>query len=460
MDNLTWIRGAHTLKTGVSISDTPDTNVFQQFHFGQYVSFGPDGLPTEFTVGAGPGSVRSKDNIYGVYIQDTWKLTPRLAMNYGVRYDYEAGTFKGGDIGSGGGCLQGNGIIPACSSDNNNIQPRLGLVFSPDNKTVISAGFGEITQLAFMNISLDSLNFDGVTLFTVAITDPSVLAFFPDAPPANVLAPFIPPAARTEFGRIRPIADKLHNPETRDVHLSIRRQIGDNWVVGASYIGAFGFGQFGERDRNFPAILADPAHPGFFYFGDRPDSRFTAVRTNENSRTSNYNGLVVQASKRLSNHFQFQTSYTWSHTFSSAEDFYGTSEPGYLTQHSREDRPCRKRRPQRGELHLHSRRWPPGEQWLSSPGRKQLVARLGRHCPIRSPSPDFDRDWAIRWICIPRLGQWLGKPSSVPMSCRTVPSWLRTSPHPTVPTCWSAQEARPYAAALRRRSWPRPVPHR
>ena len=327
VDNLTWIRGAHTLKTGVSISYMPYTSVFQQFHFGQYGSFSPEGLPTEFTVGAGPGRVRSKDNIYGVYIQDTWKLTPKLTMNYGVRYDYEAGAFKGGYIGSGGGCLQGNGIIPACSSDNDNIQPRLGLAYSPDSKTVISAGFGEITQLAFMNISLDSLNFDGVTLFTVTITDPSVLAFFPNAPPANVLAPFIP-QVRTQFGRIRPIADNLHNPETRDVNLSIRRQIGDTWVVGASYIGAFGFGQFGERDRNFPAILADPAHPGFFYFGDRPDSHFTAVRTNENSRTSNYNGLVVQASKRLSNHFQFQTSYTWSHTFSSTEDFYGTSEPG------------------------------------------------------------------------------------------------------------------------------------
>jgi hypothetical protein len=94
------------------------------------------------------------------------------------------------------------------------------------------------------------------------------------------------------------------------------------------YIGQFGFGLFGELDTNAPPILADPAHPGFFYFGNRPDSRFTAVRTNQNSRTSHYNGLLVSATKRFSNHIQFNASYTWSHAITSGEDFFGISEPG------------------------------------------------------------------------------------------------------------------------------------
>ena len=106
------------------------------------------------------------------------------------------------------------------------------------------------------------------------------------------------------------------------------------------YIGQWGFGLFGERDTNAPVIAADPAHPGFFYFQNqpkvnpslgttaRPDNRFTAIRTNENSRTSHYNGLLVSATKRFSNHVQFNTSYTWSHALTSGEDFFGLSEPG------------------------------------------------------------------------------------------------------------------------------------
>jgi hypothetical protein len=79
---------------------------------------------------------------------------------------------------------------------------------------------------------------------------------------------------------------------------------------------------------NYPVIAADPAHSGFFYFKDRPDPRFTTVRLNENSRTSHYDGLLVSATKRLSHHVEFVTSYTWSHALTSGEDFLGLSEPG------------------------------------------------------------------------------------------------------------------------------------
>ena len=55
-------------------------------------------VPTSLTIAFGPGEVTSKDNIYGFYIQDTWKITRKLTMNAGLRYDFEAGAFKGGKI--------------------------------------------------------------------------------------------------------------------------------------------------------------------------------------------------------------------------------------------------------------------------------------------------------------------------------------------------------------------------
>src|SRR5712692_2856247 len=179
LDNLTWTHGKHTFKTGFNISYYPWFSLFQQFHFGQYRATGLGTVaspftPTRFTFGSGPAAVTSKDNIYGFYFQDTWKLSKKLTMNAGLRYDVEAGAFKGGTVkGPGGTCFQSNGIIPACSSDKNNWQPRLGFTFAPWQGTLFKLSFAESTVLAFNNVVLDSLNFDGKNLRTVILTSSS-----------------------------------------------------------------------------------------------------------------------------------------------------------------------------------------------------------------------------------------------------------------------------------------------
>ena len=347
LDNLTWTHGAHQFKTGFNVSYYPWYSLFTQFHFGQYGDFtgcgGDCGSPTDFTVGIGPGQVRSKDNIYGFYGQDTWKVSHNLTVNYGLRYDLEAGAFRGGPINGGpSGCQQGNAIIPACSSDKNNFQPRVGFSYSVGStgRTLVKGGFGEVTFLAYNNVVLDSRNFDGENLFTAFITDPTVLAQFPNYPSAASLAPFLPVPGVGPFGRVRPIAANLKNPEMRMVNFGIQHQFTDTLLGEVDYIGQFGSGLFGERDTNYPVVTPDPNHSGFSYFAsvpsnfpginpnDRPDPRFTNIRTQENSRKSHYNGLIVSATKRMSNHIQFQGSYTWSHLLTNGEDFFGLSEPG------------------------------------------------------------------------------------------------------------------------------------
>jgi outer membrane receptor protein involved in Fe transport len=340
IDNLTWTRGKHTMKYGFNVSYYPWNSLFPQFHFGQYIANASDTGATSFTFAVGPGEVTSKDNIYGFYGQDTWKLTNKLTLNYGLRWDYEAGAFKGGKIhGPNGTCFQGNGIISACSSDKNNFQPRVGFTYQVTNNTLLRAGFAETTMLAFNNVVLDSLNFDGTTLNTITTTNPAVLAFFPNAPDPAVLASVVPPGSNF-FGRVRPIAPNLRNPEIRMANVAIEHEFSKTLKGTVQYIGQFGFGLFGERDTNAPVVAPDPANPGFFYYkiqpsvdatldpSARPDNRFGAIRTNENSRTSHYNGLLVSAEKRLSNHIQFNASYTWSHAITSSEDFFGISEPG------------------------------------------------------------------------------------------------------------------------------------
>jgi carboxypeptidase family protein/TonB-dependent receptor-like protein len=348
IENVTWTHGNHSWKSGATISYYPWFSLFQQFHFGQWRFNGS--TPTAFTFGSGPGAVTSKDNIYGFYFQDTWKLFRNFTVNYGVRYDYEAGAFKGGTVkGPNGTCFQGNGIIPACSSDKNNWQPRLGFTWEVRKGTLFKASAAENTMLAFNNVVLDSLNFDGKNLRTNTVsvpnctllanaTNPLCVAFANSTfPPASALSSA---ACPPNCGRVRPISPNLKNPEIHMFNASIQHEFGKNIVAEIQYIGQFGSGLFGERDTNAPVIKADPAHAGFFYFQNqapvdptrpitaRPDNRFLAIRTNENSRTSQYNGMLLSVSKRMSHHFSANGSYTWSHAITSGEDFFGLSEPG------------------------------------------------------------------------------------------------------------------------------------
>jgi len=363
-DSLTWVHGAHTLKGGVKMDYVPWQALFPQYHFGEWDNLtckypmtpvGGACPPTLFTFGFGPATTTSKDNIYGWFIQDSWKLKPNLTMNYGVRWDYEAGAFRGGYIPVNGnfsnGCFQTNGIIPACASDKNNFQPRLGFAWSPKydsglmgkifgggNKSVISVAFSEITQLAYNNIALDSLNFDGTTVSLATISVPysagnpasaALFSAFPNFPTAAELAPFLPAggAIAPPFGRIRPISPTIRNPETRNVQFTWQRELSSSMVMNLGYLGSFGFGQFGEFDTNYPTILPDPAHPGYFYTTGRPDARFGAERTNFSNRNAAYNGFVASLEKRYAHHLQFAGNYAWSHLFSSTEGFYGVSEP-------------------------------------------------------------------------------------------------------------------------------------
>jgi hypothetical protein len=61
---------------------------------------------------------------YGFYAQDQWRVTPKLTVNFGLRWDYEPG------------------VAAYVNPDYNGWQPRVGLAYSPDRKTVIRAGFG------------------------------------------------------------------------------------------------------------------------------------------------------------------------------------------------------------------------------------------------------------------------------------------------------------------------------
>ena len=186
-----------------------------------------------------------------------------------------------------------------------------------------------------LNVVVNSQIFDGNTLFTQSITAGSigadggtgeqVLKTYPNPPSASLLDLFKPIGY---YGRVRPISPTLKNPQVNMFALAYQRQLGSSFTYSIGYQGVFARGLFGEKDTNFPTPIADPVHPGYFYMTDVPNPAFGPIRTVFSDRESGYNALVITVVKRMAHHVQFQGSYTWSHTLSDGEDFFGLSEPG------------------------------------------------------------------------------------------------------------------------------------
>jgi Carboxypeptidase regulatory-like domain/TonB dependent receptor-like, beta-barrel len=197
-DNLSWIKGNHTFKVG------SDTNLVQvrskksqifELNFGGVYNFGALaasdlGLPSTFTdatntlldvpgltavqaYGLGAPTVfiqgignsnRPFDNpAEGFFVQDSWKVTPRLTLNYGVRYDIEfSPTFKPATS-LNDAAEPAMGVMEGIPRDTNNWAPRFALAWDPkgDGKTVIRAGYGIFYDHPLLAVAFNSTTADG-----------------------------------------------------------------------------------------------------------------------------------------------------------------------------------------------------------------------------------------------------------------------------------------------------------
>jgi hypothetical protein len=168
-DNFSWTMGHHDTKFGVDFNYLPITATFTVNYGGVY-DFGPvsaanlpgfnipglpipglspvqaygAGLPSDFVQGFGSPSDSFSNKPLGVFWQDSWHVTPRVTLNYGVRYDVEfPPQFKPPTALAQAG-YNYLGLQKGIQTDTNNVQPRVGMAWDPkgDGKTVIRASYG------------------------------------------------------------------------------------------------------------------------------------------------------------------------------------------------------------------------------------------------------------------------------------------------------------------------------
>jgi Carboxypeptidase regulatory-like domain/TonB dependent receptor len=171
-DNFSLSLGRHNMKFGGDVNYLPLQATFTVNYGGVYDfgSFGagslgfvnpapnnlpnfPDlspvqsygaGLPGSFVQGLGSPSDNFKNIPIGVFWQDSWRISPKVTLNYGVRYDVEIPPKFKQPQGLALPAYRLLGLQKGIQTDENNIQPRIGIAFDPagDGRTVIRASYG------------------------------------------------------------------------------------------------------------------------------------------------------------------------------------------------------------------------------------------------------------------------------------------------------------------------------
>jgi outer membrane receptor protein involved in Fe transport len=274
------------------------------------------------------------------YVQDSWKVRPRLTLNLGLRWEYYGVQHNANPsldsnfyLGSGSNLYQQvrNGTVQIANQspvgglwakDTNNYAPRIGFAWDVfgDGSTSLRGGYGMGYERNFGNVTFNVIqnppNYAVVSL--VAGSDVPVLPIFTEnsGPLAGTGTKALPGTS------LRAVKQNLPTAYTQFWSASIDRQIMRNSVLSLEYSGSKGTGLYDIANLN-------DAGYGSAFLGDaraanRLNYQYTNINYRGGSGFSNYNGVNVKfSSNNLFNKgLQLLANYTWSHSIDNLSDTF------------------------------------------------------------------------------------------------------------------------------------------
>jgi hypothetical protein len=378
-DNLSIQHGNHTIRVGATamwMTKTENATAgFASFNFSSSVN-GNDPFANFLLGQADSYSQPSKDTIpdlhytnFEAYVQDDWKVTPRLTLNLGIRYSYfpsptddkntlvnfdpqryisaNAPTIvtspaaPNGQFASGNAATYANGLIfptgAACSAaqaiaslatcspyggqvnpnSNNNWGPRFGLAWDPlgNGKWAVRAGFGIFYDRTLNGIWEQNAFSDPPLVQTTTVTNNgnSSLNLFDNYQVGSVAPAPLGPNALTTTGEgalNRPPAFKA--PSYQDYNVSLQHEILPNTVVELAYVGTKGTHLLGDININQPTVATRVANPQLGVNAIVPYVGYGTITDRAPVFTSNYNSLQASLQRRMSHGLAVGVAYTWS----------------------------------------------------------------------------------------------------------------------------------------------------
>jgi hypothetical protein len=302
IDNLSVTKGSHQMKFGVDYRWLGPFSSPAAYH--QFAAFsGVGGAVSGTALLAQSSSFQTNSLLsqnFSLFGQDTWKISPRLTVTYGLRWDVNPalkGKNRDNDPFTVVGLNNPATIAlaprgtPLYETTYGNIAPRIGVAYQLDGirnwGAVVRAGFG-----VFYDLGQGSLG--GVSSFFPYIVDKN----FSSAPFPLSAQDAAPPALTTNLpvGQMLVADPNLKLPRSYQWNVAFEQSIGNNQTLSATYVGAIG--------RELLRVTN--------LFAVNPNFDFIALT--DNSATSDYHALQVKFQRRLSRGLQALGSYSWSHS--------------------------------------------------------------------------------------------------------------------------------------------------
>jgi hypothetical protein len=402
--NLSKVSGKHTVKFGALYglglyTSRLNNNSVGTYSFDRSFTQGPNPLQTSTTAGVGyatfllgtlnggthnPSVVDGafKQPYYGLYLQDEYKVTSRLTLNLGVRWDYESprseeknqvanfhytdkANLPNGTVVGGGLIFPAVGGLPRghWNTNRKNFAPRLGFAYSLTNDTVLRGGYGifysntwgngrnnaAIPQTGFVCSTPVTTSLDGGLTPFSTLSDPFPTGFCKATGNSAGLL--------TNLGQTINFIDRnLQMPYMQSWNFDIQQKLPGNTVVEVAYSGSRGVHLMGIVEYNQLApeymrlgtqLNAQVPNPYFGYVTSgnlsqatitrgqalRPYPQYTGVSSrNATYGGSTYHGMFLKVERRMAAGFSLLASYTVSKliddTIPSPNGFPGESFSG------------------------------------------------------------------------------------------------------------------------------------
>ena len=353
-NDLSIIKGHHSFKTGFDYVWEPELGGFFEFNPTLEIDFFAD--PSKITTDnvtypqgfATPGAVSGMSNtagdphfflkngakMFGLYFQDDWKVTRRLTLNLGIRWDKDFNLIGGGDQANSRTYQQLKAIgDPHTASlphdDNKDFSPRVGLAYdlTGKGKHILRAGYGFYFGQTFENIPLFMLQQANATIFntTFAITGNgpgqpcsgcdvpgtaiplSQWRFGIDPMPTNP-----PPSSQLAAGAVGRLMDpNYRNPYSEQWNAGYTWAVNSITAVEVDYIHELAIHESKTININ-PINVATGTRPLSAAFSAAGLPVLGRIDNEESIGRSRYDGLNVSLRRRLSHHFSVNTSYVLS----------------------------------------------------------------------------------------------------------------------------------------------------
>jgi hypothetical protein len=376
-DAVTWLTGRHTVKGGFDLQYIEYKDIVSFFDgddYGAYIFRGDyTGNPwSDFLVGVpfstryayGPIPTNPYTNWWAFYLQDSWRPTPRLTVDYGVRYDLRPPmkdrTNQLGNFDRNTGAVvvpnaEALALVPAAvraslphtpfvlakdvglpeglrMTDKNNWNPRLGIAWRPfsDNRTVIRGGVGSYTVPLYgsINYSLVATVTSDVPIFFNTRTPGGYAITYPNVFPSALRS--VPGLGSQDFRRANEF--DLRDPRMTQWSLTIERDLGAKTALRVSYIGNKANDIIVSPDLN----QIRPNTVGYAALAaTRPFQDWNVVASRDNGARSRYDGLQSELTRRFAKGLTVDASYTIARQLADAGgavpgDFPGENGPSLL----------------------------------------------------------------------------------------------------------------------------------